>query len=99
MAEGERRFVSGPFEAGPAMLISPSCVIAAQGRSAAPGTYAHPARTLVPIRPVDELLAADAVSESNLGHLRSDRLRNYLYLPPADERPESAALLYLPLTV
>jgi hypothetical protein len=99
MAEGERRFVSGPFDAGPAMLISPSCAIAAQGVSAPPGTYAHPARTLVPIRPVQDLVDAGAVSESNLGHLRSDRLRNYFYLPPAEGLPESAALLYMPITV
>src|SRR5829696_3256908 len=82
MAEGERRFVSGPFDAGPAMLISPSCAIAAQGSSAELGTYAHPSRTLVPARPVSELLDAGALREDTLGHLRSDRLRNYVYLPP-----------------
>jgi hypothetical protein len=98
MAEGQRRFITGPFDAGPAMLITPSCVMAAQGSDAAPGAYAHPARTLIPIRPVEELLSAGAVTEGNLGHLRSDRLRNYLYLP---EGPfaESAGLLYLPITV
>ena len=99
LAEGERRFVSGPFEAGPAMLISPSCAIAAQGSSAPPGSYAHPARILVPVRSVDELLAAGAISEENLGHLRADRLRNYLYLPPFGDVPEGAGLLYMPLTV
>ena len=36
MAEGERRFVSGPFDAGAAMLISPSCAIAAQGPNVPP---------------------------------------------------------------
>src|SRR3954453_16191959 len=56
MAEGERRFISGPFDAGPAMLISPSCAIAAQGSGATPGTYAHPARIMLPIRPLAELL-------------------------------------------
>lgn len=99
MAEGERRFVSGPFDAGPAMLVSPSCAIAAQGTAAQAGAYAHPARTLLPIRPVDELVTAGAVTESNLGHLRSDRLRNYLFLPTSDHLPESAVLLYLPITV
>jgi hypothetical protein len=97
MAEGERRFVSGPFDAGPAMLISPSCAIAAQGPSVSPGSYAHPARTLVPIRPVDELVNAGAIPEHNLGNLRADRLR--LYLPAMSDLPESAALLYMPVTV
>jgi hypothetical protein len=99
MAEGERRFVSGPFDAGPAMLISPSCAIAAQGPTAPPGAYAHPARTLVPIRTVAELVEAGAIPERNLGLLRSDRLVNYLYLPALKERPEGAALLYMPLSV
>lgn len=97
--EGERRFVSGPFDAGMAMLVSPSCAIAAQGSSVPAGSYAHPARTLVPIRPVEELVAAHAVPDDKLGHLRADRLRNYLYLPPHPDWVESAALLYMPLTV
>lgn len=99
MAEGERRFVSGPFDAGPAMLISPSCAIAAQGTTGASGAYAHPARMLIPIRPVGELVAAGAVGEHNLGNLRADRLRNYLYLPATEHYPESAALLYLVITM
>lgn len=99
MAEGERRFVSGPFDAGPAMLISPSCAIAAQGATGAPGAYAHPARMLVPIRPVGELVAGGAVVEHNLGNLRADRLRNYLYLPATDDYPESAGLLYMVITM
>jgi hypothetical protein len=99
MAEGERRFVSGPFDAGPAILISPSCAIAAQGPAAAPGSYAHPARILVPIRPVDELVAAGAVANHNLALLRADRLRNYLYLPATEEFAEGAALLYMPITM
>jgi hypothetical protein len=60
--EGERRFVSGPFDATPAMLISPSCVIAAQGSNVPAGTYAHPARTLVPIRSIDSLLEAGVIT-------------------------------------
>jgi hypothetical protein len=97
--EGERRFITGPFDSGLAMLLSPSCAIAAQGRGIAPGAYAHPARALVPIRPVDELLAEGAVNEVNVGMLRADRLRNYFYLPAGKFWPESAALLYLPVTV
>lgn len=99
MAEGERRFISGPFDAGPAMLISPSCAIAAQGKSALAGTYAHPARIMVPVRPVEDLLQAGAVTEQNVVQLRADRLRNYFYLPAGTGRPDSAALLYLPITV
>ena len=97
--EGERRFVSGPFDATLAMLVSPSCTIAAQGQNVPAGTYAHPARTLLPIRPVNTLLEAGAITDYNLGHLRSDRLRNYFYIPPGPRWPESAALLYMPITM
>jgi hypothetical protein len=96
--EGERRFVSGPFDATPAMLISPSCIIAAQGE-VRPGAYAHPARTLVPIRPVESLIESGAITGPNLGHLRADRLRSYFYLPEGPEWPESAALLYIPISM
>lgn len=98
MDDGERRFVSGPFDAGPAMLLSPSCTIAAQG--APPGTYAMPARTLVPVRRVAELREADVIGEHNVGNLRADRLRNYLYLPTGGTiEEESVALLYMPITM
>jgi hypothetical protein len=97
--EGERRFVSGPFDATIAMLISPSCGIAAQGSRAARGTYAHPARTLVPVRPIDSLVDQGVIGEANLGNLKADRLRNYLYLPPGPAWGESAALLYMPITM
>jgi hypothetical protein len=99
MGEGERRFITGPFDAGPAMLISPSCAIAAQGAQMKEGMYAHPARIMAPIRPVTELLEGGAVTKQNVGLLRADRLINYLYLPASDDRPEGAALLYLPITV
>jgi hypothetical protein len=53
---GSRRFLSGPLEFGPAMLITPSCSLGAQGTVG----YGHPVRTLVPVLPlaaldVDEL--------------------------------------------
>lgn len=99
IAEGERRFITGPFEAGPAMLISPSCAIAAQGPAVQPGLYAHPARIMLPIRSVGELVEAGVVHEQTVGLLRADRLRNYFYLPPTHDRQEGAALLYLPITV
>lgn len=105
IAEGERRFVTGPFDAGPAMLISPSCAIAAQGKDIEAGQYAHPARILIPIRPLDQLVEAGAIPSDNVGLFRADRLANYLYLPEGPEGPEgpgwpeSAGLLYLPITI
>lgn len=99
VAEGNRRFITGPFEAGPAMLISPSCAIAAQGPNIPSGLYAHPARIVMPIRPLDELVASGAIPEHNLGLVREDRLRNYLYLPAGRDLPESAGLLYMPVTL
>ncbi len=97
--EGERRFVSGPFDATLAMLISPSCTIAAQGKNVPQGTYSHPARTLVPIQPVSALLEAGALTGDTAGHLRADRLRNYVYIPSTPSWAESAALLYMPITM
>jgi hypothetical protein len=99
MAEGERRFITGPFDAGPAMLISPSCAIAAQGSRTKPTMYAHPARIMIPIRPVTELVENGVVTEQNLGLLRADRLVNYFYLPEIGDQAEGAGLLYLPITV
>lgn len=99
IAEGERRFVTGPFDAGPAMLISPSCAIAAQGQGVEAGQYAHPARILIPVRPLEQLVEANAIVGDNLGHFQADRLVNYLYLPAGTDWPESAGLLYLPITI
>ena len=99
LIDGERRFITGPFEAGPAMLISPSCSIAAQGPDAKAGTYAHPARIMVALRPLNDLQEAGLITDSNLGHLRADRLQNYMYLPAGPGWPESVALLYMPITI
>jgi hypothetical protein len=97
-----RRFLSGPLEFGPAMLITPSCSLGAQGN----GGYAHPVRTLVPVLPLAELVERSVVKETALEDLRRfDHLINYMYLPPveADElefaMPESVALLYMPVTL
>lgn len=49
---GTRRFLSGPLEFGPAMLITPSCSMGAQGTAG----YGHPVRTLVPLLPVTEFV-------------------------------------------
>lgn len=99
---GSRRFLSGPLAFGPAMLITPSCSLAAQ-RS---GVYAHTVRTLVPVLPLAELVEHGVVKETALADLRRfDHLINYMYLPPleADDlefaMPESLALLYMPVTL
>ena len=99
---GSRRFLSGPLEFGPAMLITPSCSLGAQGAAG----YGHPVRTLVPLIPLSELLARAVVKESALADLRRfDHLINYMYLPALDveelefSMPESVALLYMPVTL
>jgi len=97
-----RRFLSGPLEFGPAMLITPSCSMGAQGTTG----YGHPVRTLVPVLPLDKLVAEGVVKETALDDLRRfDHLINYMYLPPLDvdehgfSMPASVALLYMPVTL
>ena len=99
---GGRRFLSGPLEFGPAVLITPSCSLGAQG-TAGDG---HPVRTLVPVFPLAELVERGVVKEPALDDLRRfDHLINYMYLPPLDvdelefSMPESVALLYMPVTL
>jgi hypothetical protein len=99
---GSRRFLSGPLEFGPAILITPSCSLAAQGASG----YGHPVRTLVPIVPLDALVAQGVIKEAALSDLRRfDHLINYMYLPSLEveeiefSMPESVALLYMPVTL
>jgi hypothetical protein len=101
---GSRRFLSGPLEFGPAMLITPSCSLGAQGGGG--GGYAHPVRTLVPVLPLERLVEGGVVKEGALDELRRyDHLINYMYLPPLDvdelefSMPESVALLYMPVTL
>src|SRR5213595_3135689 len=75
---GSRRFLSGPLEFGPAMLITPSCSLGAQGATG----YGHPVRTLVPLIPLAELVDRAVVKETALDDLRRfDHLVNYMYLP------------------
>jgi hypothetical protein len=100
--DGSRRFVSGPLEFGPAMLITPSCSLGAQGAEG----YAHPVRTLVPVLPLAELVERAVVKETALDDLRRfDHLINYMYLPPLEvddlkfSMPERVAFLYMPLTL
>jgi hypothetical protein len=99
---GSRRFLSGPLEFGSAMLITPSCSLGAQGAAG----YGHPVRTLVPVLPLAELLRRGVIRETALDGLRRfDHLINYMYLPALDvdelgfSMPESAALLYMPVTL
>jgi hypothetical protein len=101
-AAGSRRFLSGPLDFGSAMLITPSCSLAAQGTAG----YGHPVRTLVPVVPLRDLVAQDVIKEAALNDLRRfDHLINYMYLPPLDIEeldfsiPESLALLYMPVTL
>jgi hypothetical protein len=99
---GSRRFLSGPLEFGPGMLITPSCSLGAQGAAG----YGHPVRTLVPLIPLAELVGRGVVKETALADLRRfDHLINYMYLPALDvdelefSMPESVALLYMPVTL
>lgn len=99
---GGRRFLSGPLEFGPAMLVTPSCSLAARGAKG----YAHPVRTLVPVIPLAHLLEGGIIKETALADLRRfDHLINYMYLPPLDveelefSMPESVALMYMPVTL
>lgn len=99
---GSRRFLSGPLEFGPAMLITPSCSLAAQRHA----EYSHPVRTLVPVVPLEALVEQGVVKETAVEDLRRfDHLINYMYLPPLDvdelefSIPESLALLYMPVTL
>ena len=95
---GSRTFLSGPFDSGFGMLLTPTCSMTAQG---APG-YAHPVRSLAPVLPLDHLVEEGAVKQGAIDDLRThDHLINYFYLPPLpkDEMPESLALLYHSVTV
>ncbi len=101
-ASGGRRFLTGPLAFGPAMLITPSCSVGAQGAAG----YGHPVRTLVPVIPLAQLIDQGVVKETALADRRRfDHLINYMYLPPLDineldfSMPESAALLYMPVTL
>lgn len=99
---GGRRFVSGPLTFGPAMLITPSCSLTAQGTAG----YGHPVRTLVPVVPLADMVDRGVIKESALSDLRRyDHLINYMYLPALEIEdlefsiPESVALLYMPVTL
>jgi hypothetical protein len=97
---GARPFLTGPLDDGMGMLITPSCSMQAQRRS--PGHYAHLVRALVPVVPLDQLLANRTIASDALPRLRRyDNLINYMYLPPSEtfDIPESMALLWLPMSL
>jgi hypothetical protein len=98
LAAGKRRFLSGPLDFGPAMLITPTCAMSAQGASG----YAHAIRTLVVVRSLEDVIENGFLSEEQAADIqRRDRFGSYMYLPAtADgELPASVALLYYPVTV
>lgn len=98
-AAGSRKFLSGPFEPGFGLLLTPTCSMAAQS---APGQYAHPVRTLAPVLPLEHLIETAAIKPGSVEDLRRyDHLVNYLYLPPIATvgMPESLALLYAAITI
>lgn len=98
--DGERRFISGPFDVGPAMLVTPTCNMAAQGDEGPPTTYAHPVRTLCPIVSLDHLRESGMVTDRNEDNFRADKLRPLFFLPPLEANGEvCAALLYMSITV
>src|SRR2546430_12252479 len=59
---GSRRFLSGPLEFGPAMLITPSYSRGAQGAAG----YGHPVRTLVQVLPLAALVDRYVLQETPL---------------------------------
>ena len=96
--EGKRKFLSGPFEPGFGLLLSPTCSMHAQGAEG----YAHPVRMLAPVLSVEHLVEQGGIKETALDDLRTyDHLVNYLYLPAITEQdfPESLALLYGVITI
>jgi hypothetical protein len=95
---GTRKFLSGPFEPGFGMLLSPTCSMVAQGAQG----YAHPARMIAPVLPLAELVEHHAVKEHAVADVRVyDHLVNYFYLPAIESAgmPESLALLYTSITI
>jgi hypothetical protein len=98
-SEGTRKFLSGPFEPGFGILLTPTCSMIAQGKAAG---YAHVVRMLAPVLPLQRLINEGAIKPAAIDDLRAhDHLVNYLYVPaiPASGLPESLALLYSTITV
>lgn len=97
--ETARPFLSGPLDFGLAILLTPTCSMRSQssGRE-----YAHPVRTLAPLRPVEELLEIGVLDTAKRGLAeRRDSLINYMWIPEDDELglENCLALLYMPVTL
>lgn len=97
--ETARLFLSGPLDFGPAMLITPTCSMRSQtaGRE-----YAHPVRTLVPLRRVVEFVDLGILDAAKRGLADGrDSLINYMWIPGDSEvgLEDSLALLYMPVTL
>src|SRR4051812_25431201 len=97
--DSARAFLSGPLDFGSAMLITPTCSLRSQPSGQG---YAHPVRTLLPLRSVEELLDLGVLDPAKRGLAeKRDALINYMYLPADPEfgLVESLALLYMPVTL
>ena len=89
ISHGERLYLSGPFETGFGMLISPT------GSFRNGDGYAHPVRVVAPILSLERMVADGALTESAAAAVsESDSLMQYMYLPAVGPMPESVALLY-----
>jgi len=96
---GSRKFLSGPFEFGFGMLLTPTCSMTAQGEE---GNYAHAVRMLAPVLPLERLVESGAIKAGSVPDMRvRDHLVNYFYLPaiPDADMPESMALIYSSITL
>jgi hypothetical protein len=97
--ETTRVFLSGPLDFGPAMLVTPTCSMRSQTSRR---DYAHPVRSLVPLRPTAELLEAGVLDAAKRSIAeRRDSLINYMWIPRDSDLGigESLALLYMPVTL
>ncbi|HEX7060287.1 MAG TPA: hypothetical protein VF176_10600 [Solirubrobacterales bacterium] len=97
--EGERTFLSGPFDSGFGMLTTPTCSMLAQGEASG---YAHAVRSLAPVISLQKLVEHGAIKTGSVDDLRvRDHLVNYFYVPAIEEAglPESLALIYAPVTI
>lgn len=97
--EGERTFLSGPFDSGFGMLLTPTCSMLAQGEASG---YAHSVRSLAPVVPLERLVEGGFVKAGSVDDLRlRDHLVNYFYVPAIEEAglEESLALIYAPVTI
>lgn len=81
-----------------AMLITPTASMRVRGTS----KYGHRFRSLVPIIPIDDLVATGGMSSGLTVRARTeDDLANVMYIPAHGPKviPESMALLHSPITV